>query len=549
MILRILVFIALGLAQVANAAAPRADGLMGGAQDLADKRIAVLQGSASEPWAAATYPLAKILQFTSAADTLLAVRTGKADLTLFDGFPARELVRQDPEFALLGVPLQRFPLGVGFNKQSQELRERFNGFLSELERSATLKEMVGRWVEQGSDVMPAAWAQPPRGSQAGLAPLRVGISTGTLPFEAVKDGRLIGFDIELMHRFAANLGRDVRFDRYEFGGLVAAVASGKADLIISSIFITEERKKAIDFSNPYLEESTQALLLRSRLAPQAPGAALIGAESGGAASGGTIRRSGEPRADSRGQGLWSDFKQGVERNLIAERRYLLLWEGLQATVIIALAATALGTALAALLCTMRMSQLLWLQWPARAYIGLMRGLPVLVLLMIIFYVVLAQTSVNGIVVAIIAFALNFAAYAAEIFRAGIASIDPGQREGALAIGFNRFQAFLHITLPQTVQRVLPVYKGEFISLVKMTSIVGYIAVEDLAKAGDIIRSRTFDAFFPLLVVAALYLLIGWILLTALQALESRLDPLERRRRRKDREPSQAIPAEAGGRPC
>jgi polar amino acid transport system substrate-binding protein len=196
---------------------------------------------------------------------------------------------------------------------------------------------------------------------------------------------------------------------------------------------------------------------------------------------------------------------------------------------------------------MRMSQAFWLQWPARAYIGLMRGLPVLVLLMMIFYVVLARTSTDGLVVAIIAFALNFAAYAAEIFRAGIASIDPGQREGALAIGFNRLQAFLHITLPQTVQRILPVYKGEFISLVKMTSIVGYIAVEDLAKAGDIIRSRTFDAFFPLLVVAALYLLIGWMLLTVLQALERRLDPFERRRRREALGQSHALHLDAVGR--
>ena len=537
MIHRILAILALCLTQAAEAVPPRADGLMAGAQDLADKRIAVLQGAASEPWATATYPQAKILQFTSPADTLLAVRTGKVDLTLFDGFPARELVRQDPAFALLGVPLQRLPLGVGFNKQSHELREQFNAFLSKLERTGILEEMVGRWVEEGSDVMPASWAQSPRGRRPGVAPLRVGISTGTLPFEAVKDGRLIGFDIELMHRFAADLGREVRFDRYEFGGLVAAVASGKADLIISSIFITEERKKAIDFSNPYLEESTQALVLRSRLAPEAPGAAF----------GAPTPRSGEPVAEPRGQGLWSDFKQGVERNLIAERRYLLLWEGLQATVIIALASTALGTALAALLCAMRMSQALWLQWPARVYIGLMRGLPVLVLLMMIFYVVLARTSTDGLVVAIIAFALNFAAYAAEIFRAGIASIDPGQREGALAIGFNRLQAFLHITLPQTVQRILPVYKGEFISLVKMTSIVGYIAVEDLAKAGDIIRSRTFDAFFPLLVVAALYLLIGWMLLTVLQALERRLDPFERRRRREARGQSHALHLDAVGR--
>ena len=100
--------------------------------------------------------------------------------------------------------------------------------------------------------------------------------------------------------------------------------------------------------------------------------------------------------------------------------------------------------------------------------------------------------------------MNFAAYVSEIFRTGIEGVDSGQSEAGIAMGFSRVQTFLHVVLPQTARRILPVYKGEFISLVKMTSIVGYIAVQDLTKASDIIRSRTFDAFFPLIMVAILY---------------------------------------------
>src|SRR5258708_14062040 len=124
--------------------------------------------------------------------------------------------------------------------------------------------------------------------------------------------------------------------------------------------------------------------------------------------------------------------------------------------------------------------------------------------------------------------MNFAAYVSEIFRTGIEGVDKGQTEAGIAMGFSRVQTFLHIVLPQHVQRILPVYKGEFISLVKMTSIVGYIAVQDLTKASDIIRSRTFDAFFPLVLIAVLYFLIAWALLLALEYLERKTGPQRRR---------------------
>ncbi len=132
--------------------------------------------------------------------------------------------------------------------------------------------------------------------------------------------------------------------------------------------------------------------------------------------------------------------------------------------------------------------------------------------MLIYYVVFASVSIDAVLIAILAFALNFAAYVAEIFRTGIEGVDKGQSEAGIAMGFSRLKTFLYIILPQTVRRILPVYKGEFISLVKMTSIVGYIAVQDLTRASDIIRSRTFDAFFPLVMVAILYFFISWFLM-------------------------------------
>ena len=128
--------------------------------------------------------------------------------------------------------------------------------------------------------------------------------------------------------------------------------------------------------------------------------------------------------------------------------------------------------------------------------------------------------------------MNFAAYVSEMFRTSIESIKKGQTEAGIALGFSKAGTFLRIVLPQAVQRVLPVYKGEFIALVKMTAIVGYIAVQDLTKASDIIRSRTFDAFFPLFMVAILYFLIAYLLTRGLDLIEVSADPRKRRSNRR-----------------
>jgi polar amino acid transport system substrate-binding protein len=159
---------------------------------------------------------------------------------------------------------------------------------------------------------------------------------------------------------------------------------------------------------------------------------------------------------------------------------------------------------------MKMGRNKLMQLLANTFINLMRGTPILVLLMIMFYVIFAGTSVDPVMVAVVTFGMNFAGYVSEMFRSAIESVDKGQTEAGIALGFSPLKTFLYIVLPQAFKQVLPVFKGETISLVKTTSIVGFIAVQDLTKVGDIIRSRTFDAFFPLVMVAVLYFIISWI---------------------------------------
>ena len=217
----------------------------------------------------------------------------------------------------------------------------------------------------------------------------------------------------------------------------------------------------------------------------------------------------------------SSLTESFTNNLIAEDRYRMILDGLQVTLLITLCAALLGTLLGGLVCWMRMSRRRWLQQVAKVYIDLMRGTPVLVLLMLMYYVVMAPLDATGIVVAVVTFAMNTAAYISEMLRTTIQGIDRGQTEAGLALGFTPRQTFFKIVLPQVVKAVMPVYQGEVISLLKGTSIVGYIAVADMTRASDLIRSRTFDAFFPLIVTAIIYFLMAWLIGLLLQSLVQR----------------------------
>ena len=214
----------------------------------------------------------------------------------------------------------------------------------------------------------------------------------------------------------------------------------------------------------------------------------------------------------------TSLTESFNNNLIAEERYRMILDGLQVTLLITLYAAVLGTLLGGLVCWMRMNRRQWLQQVAKVYIELMRGTPVLVLLMLMYYVVMAPVNATGIVVAIVTFAMNTAAYISELLRTTIQGIDRGQTEAGLALGFTGRQTFLKIVLPQVVKAVMPVYQGEIVSLLKGTSIVGYIAVSDMTRASDLIRSRTFDAFFPLIVTAIIYFLMAWLIGLMLQSL-------------------------------
>lgn len=533
--------------------------------DAAVGRIGVMTGTTGEAIVRERFPRASVKSFDDVMDAVAALHSGQLD-ALVTAFPAAlQVTKKNPGLVLLEEVLSHEDTAIALRKGDTEMRGRLNALIAELGREGTLDDMRRRWFKR--DLEPYEEPAIPLPTEG--EPLRIGVSATREPFSFVdKDGRVTGHDGELARIIGRRLNRPIEFLNMRFMALIPALQSGKVDLIVSGMTATDERRKSVDFTEPYYANA-QVMLVRggdTSASQDRPLSSLadvqgrrVGALLGSAHDTYASRNftqstvlqyktaadvvlavksnkaslTGDPgSAEGPRPGFLGRISGSFQNNILREKRYLLLWDGLKTTIIISVCATLVGTLLGAGVCWMRMSSHALANRAARLYIAVLRGTPVLLLLMLIFYVVFASVNVSPVLVAIIAFALNFAAYSAEVFRTGIEGIDRGQMEAGIAMGFTRFSTFRFIILPQTVQRILPVYKGEFISLVKMTSIVGYIAVQDLTKASDIIRSRTFDAFFPLVMVAVLYFGISWTLIQALEFLERATDPRRRRRRRR-----------------
>lgn len=239
---------------------------------------------------------------------------------------------------------------------------------------------------------------------------------------------------------------------------------------------------------------------------------------------------------------WLEKMQAqFQLNFIDDDRWRYLWEGFGVTLKVTFLAVILGIFIGILIAMIRSTYdknvkemrpgigkqvLSFFNVLAKVYLTVIRGTPVVVQLMITYYIIFA-TSNNKVMIAVLAFGINSGAYVAEIVRSGIMSVDEGQFEAGRSLGFNYVQTMYYIVIPQAFKNVLPALANEFIVLLKETSVVGYVALQDLTKGGDIIRSRTFSAFMPLLAVALIYLVMVMFFTWLVGRLERRLRNSER----------------------
>ena len=231
--------------------------------------------------------------------------------------------------------------------------------------------------------------------------------------------------------------------------------------------------------------------------------------------------------------ILASIKNDFYLNFIKDDRYLWLLDGLKTTLIITVFAVIVGLIIGFLVAIIRSAHdksgsFKILNAICRVYLTVIRGTPTMIQLLIMNFVIFGSVSINKIIVGGLAFGINSGAYVAEIVRSGIMSIDQGQFEAGRSLGLNYTQTMIKIILPQAVKNILPALGNELIVLLKETSISGYIGLMDLTRGGDIIRSQTYSALFPLLVVAAIYLVIVCFLTYLVGRLERRLRTNERK---------------------
>ena len=225
--------------------------------------------------------------------------------------------------------------------------------------------------------------------------------------------------------------------------------------------------------------------------------------------------------------MFEELKAQFILNFITDDRWMSLLRGLVVTLKVTFFAVILGFVLGFSVAIVRdvyenTKKLKVLNFLCNVYLTVIRGTPVVVQLLIIYFVIFSSIKIDKSIAAVLAFGINSGAYQAEIFRSGINSIPKGQMEAGRSLGFNYRQTMVNIIMPQAIKNVLPTLGNEFIVLMKETSVAGYIALEDLTKAGDIIRSRTYSAMMPFLAVALLYLIMVMFFSRLLKMFERRL---------------------------
>ena len=435
----------------------------------------------------------ELVYFPGFTDGLIAVRQGRADVLFANRLMTFNDAFKDQHLKICHIVKEIVAeTGFGIRKGNDGLRYELNAFLDSLTVSGSLMEIEERWLsDPDADPHTKLRIEPVSANPVGDGKvLKVGVAGSQAPASMMVDGKWTGFEIETLQRFASARGYELQILVFDFHNLIPAISTGTIDLIASNIVINEERKQKIDFSNVTFKLETAFISRDPDYVDEVS--------------------------------LWQRMNKSVYASLIKESRWKLIAEGLLLTIIITLFSLILGSILGGIVCYFRMSGSKWKNRLAKGYIYIMRNTPMLVFLMIMFYVVLSGSGLSATAVAIIAFSMNSAAFIAEIFRTSIQSVSKGQVEASRAIGCSAFKTFLYIVAPQAAKTSIPVFTNECITLLKGTSIVGYISIIDLTKASDLIRSTSFEAFFPLLLITLLYFILATLLTSGLNAALKRL---------------------------
>lgn len=467
--------------------------------DLNDPKytIGVATGTINDVIVEEVLPKARIAYLNTDADMIAALESGKVDALAEDVMAWLYYNAQSGDkLRILDGYLKPFELGFVFRKdeKGRHLREQMNEFIEKSEADGTLKEVDETWLgENASYKMAVDYTSLP----ADNGVIRMATTLTGPPFSYMIEDKGAGYDVDIISRFCKEYGYGLEVMSMSFDGLLPSTSSGKCDIAGNALTITEERAKSVDFSIPYYKGGTAAVVLNA--------------------------------GNGSGTGLAGRLKDSFTKTFIVEQRYRLFASGILTTLLITLLSALFGTILGFLVFMLCRNGNRVANAITKISVRIIEMLPVVVVLMILYYIAFAKTPVDGIFVSVVAFTLTFASSVFGNLTSSVSAIDRGQTEAAYALGFGNLHAFFKVVLPQALIYFIPSYKSELVSLIKATAVVGYIAVQDLTRMGDIVRGRTYEAFFPLIAVAVIYFVLAWLMILLADRLELRIDPKRRKR--------------------
>lgn len=495
---------------------------------LKGKTAGVLTGTPQDQIVQENIEDADLQYFSTATDLALALQTKKIDFFAISSVNYYNMADQYPEFAYIDVPLAEYNVGTVFPKteKGDELREELNEYIAKIKENGELTKLQEYWL------YPNDWQNIdlPTSGERGI--LKLATPNTLIPFSFMLHDKNVGFDIAIIAGFCREYGYGLSIDNVDFAGALSGITTGKYDLAAGQISWTAERAESVNYSDFYYVQKIVAIVNADEIdspylvrAAETEKSGIREAEMQSVSADGSSGDAGASlSADGKGSMTPAKRSLGerIQRTLIDENRWISILHGLLVTMVITLGGFLLANLLGALFCAMSLSKKKGFKLLSGIYSGLMQGLPIVVILMILYYVVFAHSKISNILVAVIGFGLVFGAYMAQLFEAGIAGVDRGQTEAALAIGFTKRQAFRFVVIPQAARAILPSYFSNLISMMKGTAVVGYIAVTDLTRVGDIIRSNTYEAIIPLLTIAAIYFLMTLLIFLLMSQIKTRL---------------------------
>ena len=460
----------------------------------AEYRLGVVNGNIAGPLVEKQLPKAKRMYFNTEVDMYAALENGKVDAIVNDNFLFiyhNECVKK--ELRLLDGYLTPFHLAYAFNKseKGKKLNRQLSDYIEKLQKDGSLKKIQDAWLK-GKGKMAVDYSSLP----APNGVLTMATTGSSPPFSFVQNDTVVGMDIDVAARFCKEYGYGLKTVTMSFDGLVTAVASGKCDFAGSNIGVTKERKESVDFSSVYLSGGTAAAVYDYK-----------------AANGNFFKR----------------LKSSFYKTFVRDNRYRLFLHGILTTILITILSALFGTILGFVVFMFCRKGNKIANMITRFCIWIIQGMPVVVLLMILYYIVFSSAPVSGAFVSVVAFSLTFGAAVFGMVRTSVDTVSKGQLEAAYALGFSDIRTFFKIVMPQALVHFLPPYKAELVTLIKATAVVGYIAVQDLTRTGDIIRSQTYEAFFPLIAVAVIYFILAGVMIFIVNRLQLKADTKRRNR--------------------